>query len=127
MPAKKLARRFLPPVAFDAVRRVRRRRSPPAPVRSDAELLREAAEPLAAFPPSEEQRAIPIPPAELRRLVVGQAGDNPHVFLPAGQRAHRALLEALDAASVDIDRHRRVLDWGCGCGRVTPVGESRYP
>lgn len=61
-------------------------------------------------------RAGPIPPPALMARVSGS--DNPDFFRADGQRTFADLAAA-------VERHggfgavRRMLDWGCGCGRVT--------
>lgn len=57
----------------------------------------------------------PVPPAELRDVVSsgGLIG-----FLDAGFAALTALSRALGAHGVSFDTAHRVLDFGCGCGRV---------
>jgi SAM-dependent methyltransferase len=58
----------------------------------------------------------PLPPEVLRLLVAGT--DDPVWFVEAGQRAAASLAELLRNHDVPLDSDSRVLDFGCGCGRV---------
>jgi SAM-dependent methyltransferase len=58
----------------------------------------------------------PLPPDVLRLLVAGT--DDADWFVSAGQLAAQSLLELLAKHGVGLDATRRVLDFGCGCGRV---------
>jgi SAM-dependent methyltransferase len=60
---------------------------------------------------------IPIPPPELRHRVTGS--DSADVFLTSGQLSYGDLTRALAGAGRQLGSFERVLDWGCGCGRVT--------
>jgi SAM-dependent methyltransferase len=58
----------------------------------------------------------PLPPDVLRLLVAGT--DDPDWFVEAGARAASSLAALLGRNGVLIERCARVLDFGCGCGRV---------
>jgi SAM-dependent methyltransferase len=60
-------------------------------------------------------RAVDGPPLPPRRLMVRVAGTaDPDWFLRSGRAAYDAI-----AAAVPLERVGSVLDFGCGCGRVT--------
>jgi SAM-dependent methyltransferase len=59
---------------------------------------------------------LPIPPAELRRLV--GSSDNLSDFFPIGTSCAKILVEALRKNGLDMGDLQSVLDFGCGCGRV---------
>jgi SAM-dependent methyltransferase len=66
----------------------------------------------------------PSPPAHLmRRVALGAA---PIAFRLDGLRTMAELLEAL-AAHRPLGTVRRLLDWGCGCGRVAAFLPARLP
>jgi len=60
---------------------------------------------------------LPLPPTRLILLVSGE----PDVawFLEGGRRAAESLRAALERRGVDLDGLQSILDFGCGCGRVT--------
>lgn len=60
---------------------------------------------------------IPLPPSSLRRLVAGT--DNVDWFLSGG---HAAVADLLPFAGVSDSA--RILDFGCGCGRVARVWQQ---
>ena len=60
---------------------------------------------------------LPVPPPRLRVKVAGHA--DLELFLKQGQQLNRVIREALGRADVDAARLNRILDWGCGCGRLT--------
>jgi SAM-dependent methyltransferase len=62
-------------------------------------------------------RSTPIPGYWARLLVSGTA-DIP-AFLELGRQGFECIREALHAAGIAIDDLDAVLDFGCGCGRVT--------
>lgn len=59
---------------------------------------------------------VPVPPAALIQSVTG----NPDLqgFLESGKRGAESIESALQAAGLRITDMRRILDFGCGCGRV---------
>ncbi len=59
---------------------------------------------------------LPLPPPWARLLTSGT--DDPEVFLRLGARAHAALLDSLAAAGTEPRTLGRILDFGCGAGRV---------
>ncbi len=61
-------------------------------------------------------RIVPIPPAELTNRVVYTK--KPHFFLAQGYKSFCEIRDAL-ARHVPLNRVGRLLDWGCGCGRLT--------
>jgi SAM-dependent methyltransferase len=58
----------------------------------------------------------PLPPGVLRLLVAGT--EDAGWFLEAGQRAATSLTWLLGKHGLLLERCERVLDFGCGCGRV---------
>lgn len=63
-------------------------------------------------PPNE----LPLPPEVLRLMVAGT--DDAEWFLGAGRLAAESLTSLLAKHNVALGTHTRVLDFGCGCGRV---------
>jgi SAM-dependent methyltransferase len=61
--------------------------------------------------------ALPVPPAKLRIRVAGTADLD--WFLESGRLAEETLRESLASAGVRLEDLACVLDFGCGCGRVT--------
>ncbi len=78
---------------------------------------------LRAWPRNARSRAagvadgLPLPPTRLILLVSGE----PDVawFLEGGRRAAESIRAALERSGVDLRGLRSILDFGCGCGRVT--------
>jgi SAM-dependent methyltransferase len=68
-----------------------------------------------------------IPPARLRDRVHGKP--DVRAFVRAGERAKGRLEAALDSCDLPLDSFTRILDFGCGCGRVLrwlePIAEGR--
>ena len=60
--------------------------------------------------------SIPIPPAELMHLVVGE--NNVRRFLAGGQQGVADMRLVLARQEVQLSAQSSVLDFGCGCGRV---------
>jgi len=60
---------------------------------------------------------LPLPPPNLRLRVHGRSADWQR-FLHAGSALSRLVQESLAAAGTSIERFDRILDFGCGCGRV---------
>lgn len=60
---------------------------------------------------------LPIPPFSLRILVAG----SPDIgwFLDSGRQGAETIRAALLRNGMDVARCRAILDFGCGCGRVT--------
>ncbi len=61
--------------------------------------------------------ALPLPPARLRVRVAGNA--DPAWFLEGGRLAEETLRGALERAGTRLEDAAAILDFGCGCGRVT--------
>jgi SAM-dependent methyltransferase len=59
---------------------------------------------------------LPLPPPEARFRVAGT--DDLSVFLTLGERGYKALSESLRRAGSPLESLGRVLDFGCGVGRV---------
>ncbi len=64
-------------------------------------------------PPPSASDAIPVPPPELAVRVSGSTGEK---FRLQGLTMYTDLLDALQRFAVPL--RGRLLDWGCGCGRV---------
>lgn len=60
---------------------------------------------------------LPVPPAHLILLVTGTA--DLEWYVEGGRRAAVSLKSLLERSGVDLARLRAILDFGCGCGRVT--------
>jgi len=58
--------------------------------------------------------AFPIPPPELR---IGYAS-SPEVYLANGRRNVQIMLDLLRASGARLERGARILDFGCGAGRM---------
>jgi 2-polyprenyl-3-methyl-5-hydroxy-6-metoxy-1,4-benzoquinol methylase len=59
----------------------------------------------------------PIPPARLRFLVSGT--EDEQVFSSLGRKGFDAIRDCLERNNISLDGIKDVLDFGCGCGRVT--------
>jgi len=64
-----------------------------------------------------EDNGLPVPPARLRTTVVGYA--EPEPFLATGHAENAMIRDALARAERPIESLDSLLDWGCGCGRLT--------
>ena len=65
----------------------------------------------------EEVEGLPVPPPNLRVKVVGHT--DLLLFMIAGKLENDIVREALErSGSGGVDGPKRILDWGCGCGRV---------
>ena len=60
---------------------------------------------------------LPYPPGRLRVLVMD--GNDPEGFFRGGRRSATAVSHGLERAGIGLSDIRTVLDFGCGCGRVT--------
>jgi len=67
-------------------------------------------------------RHAPIPPPELRFLIAGST--DIQWFLESGAATARCIADALQADGSDVNRVGALLDFGCGCGRVTRNWET---
>lgn len=61
-------------------------------------------------------RLVPVPPGELTNRVVYT--DLPHFYLVQGYKSFCEIRDAV-ARHMPLNRIGRLLDWGCGCGRLT--------
>jgi SAM-dependent methyltransferase len=59
---------------------------------------------------------IPLPPPHLRTLTAGTA--DPRWFLESGRSSAETIREAAGRHGVDLSSTGRMLDFGCGCGRI---------
>lgn len=59
---------------------------------------------------------LPLPPGELMFLVQGTT--SVREFLTDGRGTAQGVLDVLRGSGIEIDRSMKVLDFGCGCGRV---------
>jgi 2-polyprenyl-3-methyl-5-hydroxy-6-metoxy-1,4-benzoquinol methylase len=60
---------------------------------------------------------MPIPPLKLIVLVAGHSDIS--AFLKGGEIIAQSILDILQKNGVDINDFQAILDFGCGCGRVT--------
>ena len=65
---------------------------------------------------------MPIPPLRLIVLVAGNADISS--FLQGGKLAVRSITDTLEKNGLDIKDFQAILDFGCGCGRVTRYWHS---
>jgi SAM-dependent methyltransferase len=67
---------------------------------------------------SEPKRSegLPLPPPHLRTLAAGTA--NTHWFLESGRASAETIRDAVRRHGGDLDSGARMLDFGCGCGRI---------
>jgi SAM-dependent methyltransferase len=63
-----------------------------------------------------ESDGLPLPPARLRTVVAGTPGVA--WFLESGKQQAAVIREALERHGSPLDEAGRMLDFGCGCGRV---------
>jgi SAM-dependent methyltransferase len=66
---------------------------------------------------AEADEALPVPPAKLRIRVAGTADLD--WFLQSGRLAEEALRQSLGRTGTRLEDLASILDFGCGCGRVT--------
>lgn len=59
---------------------------------------------------------LPLPPPRLRVAVVGHA--DPDLFLSEGRGHSEIIRGSLARAGAEVETAARLLDWGCGCGRI---------
>jgi ubiquinone/menaquinone biosynthesis C-methylase UbiE len=59
---------------------------------------------------------LPLPPGVLRFLVA--ATDNAEWFLESGKKGMDTVFEMLERSKIEPSKILRMLDFGCGCGRV---------
>lgn len=62
-------------------------------------------------------QGMPLPPARLRVTVVGYP--SPADFLETGERDNQTLRDTLERNGKPVAELAKILDWGCGCGRLT--------
>ncbi len=67
--------------------------------------------------PSTGSDGLALPPRRLRVRVIAQT--DPEVFIASGASNCRQIAELAEANGLAIDEVARVLDFGCGCGRVS--------
>ncbi len=61
---------------------------------------------------------LPLPPARLRVAVDGRSGDADK-FMLVGDQSARRVRESVGSVGIDLADLGSILDFGCGCGRVT--------
>lgn len=66
----------------------------------------------------------PLPPRHLQERVVG--GYSPR-FVESGYELVQDVVRILTAVDRDMADFKDILDWGCGCGRVTRAFSNSYP
>jgi SAM-dependent methyltransferase len=64
----------------------------------------------------ERLRGMPLPPTTMMHMVAGNHDASWYVY--SGGRGAQSVRDTLEKSHIDIRSMRRVLDFGCGCGRV---------
>jgi SAM-dependent methyltransferase len=64
-----------------------------------------------------EHDGLAVPPAKLRVLIAGDSDLDR--FLISGERESRIVRDTVARAGTPVNAMDAILDWGCGCGRVT--------
>lgn len=67
-------------------------------------------------PPATDEHGVPIPPLNLMALTVAYADWK--AFLKTGEATAKALASHASAAGLPLSGAKRILDFGCGAGRV---------
>jgi len=70
----------------------------------------------AAAAPAADEGGVPIPPPYLMTLVAGHA--DWRAFLQSGEAHAKAFASHAAAACLSFETAGRILDFGCGCGRI---------
>lgn len=69
---------------------------------------------------------VPVPDEDLIFLVVGNRRSNEFVY--SGEQSVVKVLEAVRRGGGNVKEMKRILEWGCGCGRITrhwlPMGDQ---
>ena len=91
-------------------------------VRAPLEFIQRQEDERRALRHKQESR-LPIPPASLRLRVHGK--DDEVAFLSVGDAIASQISEIVSAENRSFDGLERILDFGCGCGRVLRFFENR--
>jgi hypothetical protein len=67
---------------------------------------------------------LPFPPAEFDFLVSARRDLDPFSFLELGRDHAADIVSTLSRNGIEIDELEAILEFGCGCGRITRVFHS---
>lgn len=72
-----------------------------------------------------DDRGVPLPPPLLQYLVMNAFDDN--MYLDTGRAGAETIFDVFEKRNIDMNNFTRILDIGCGCGRVIRYFKDKFP